>query len=318
MTAGAGRQRGFALLAVLWISVLLGLLAAGLLAETATETRLARNLVEGAKARALAEAGVALALQRLAGGEEAEALVPDGRAYPFAYGEGAIVVSVQDEGGKINLNQAAPDLLAALFLALGADEELARRLADAVVDWRDADAVRGPAGAEEADYLAAGLGWLPRNAPFQAIDELRLVIGMPAALAARAAPLVTVHSRSERVDPMTAPAAVLLALPGARPAEVEAWLVRRAALAEAPPAPTAPTAPARSPRAGRGRVAETPPFGEDYLRVSSRRDTFTIRAEARTAGGAGAALEALVRMQRGQEAPYRVLAWRRAGALAGE
>ncbi len=49
---------GIALVAVLWVLVLLSVIAAGFLYETRTETKLARNLVENAKARALADAGV--------------------------------------------------------------------------------------------------------------------------------------------------------------------------------------------------------------------------------------------------------------------
>jgi len=60
--ARSGRsQRGFALLLVIWVLAILAVLAAGFAAGTRSETRVARNLLDAAQARALAEAGVALA-----------------------------------------------------------------------------------------------------------------------------------------------------------------------------------------------------------------------------------------------------------------
>ena len=51
-------ERGFALLLVIWVLAILAVLAAGFAASTRSETRLARNLLEAARAQALAEAGI--------------------------------------------------------------------------------------------------------------------------------------------------------------------------------------------------------------------------------------------------------------------
>ena len=56
--SSAERQRGLALIAVLWGLVLLSVIALSVTTTSRTETRLAFNLAENAKARALAEAGV--------------------------------------------------------------------------------------------------------------------------------------------------------------------------------------------------------------------------------------------------------------------
>ena len=50
--------RGLALVTVLWVLVLLALIAASFTLTTRTEVNLARNLVDNAKAEALADAGV--------------------------------------------------------------------------------------------------------------------------------------------------------------------------------------------------------------------------------------------------------------------
>ncbi len=63
------RQRGLALVTVLWVLVLLALIAASFTHTTRTEINLTRNLIEAARAEALADAGVNRAiLGLLAGG----------------------------------------------------------------------------------------------------------------------------------------------------------------------------------------------------------------------------------------------------------
>ena len=59
--SGSARDRGFALLLVLWVVAILSVVVAGFAAGTRSESRLARNLLDAADARALAEAGVARA-----------------------------------------------------------------------------------------------------------------------------------------------------------------------------------------------------------------------------------------------------------------
>ncbi len=56
--AGPGAQRGLALVVVLWVLVLLSLIAASFTRTTRTEVNLASNLIDNAKAEALADAGV--------------------------------------------------------------------------------------------------------------------------------------------------------------------------------------------------------------------------------------------------------------------
>src|SRR3546814_16801372 len=94
----------------------------------------------------------------------------------------------------------------------GADEAKADRVAAAITDWRDADDLRRPQGAEWQDHAAAGSRYRPRNGPFVALGELRAVAGMTPGLHAAVAPLMTLHSGSGGVDPTVAPQRVLLAL----------------------------------------------------------------------------------------------------------
>jgi Tfp pilus assembly protein PilX len=72
------KDRGFALVAVLWALLLLGALAAAVAGGTRTEAALARNGTESAVALAAAEAGVNLAIERLIGMVGVGAIDADG------------------------------------------------------------------------------------------------------------------------------------------------------------------------------------------------------------------------------------------------
>ena len=67
-----------------------------------------------------------------------------------------------DEGSKLNLNTANTNMLSYL-------PNMTMDFAQAIVDWR------GTNGTVSLDY--ASLGYLPKNAPFETVDELRLVYG---------------------------------------------------------------------------------------------------------------------------------------------
>lgn len=207
-------ESGIALVAVLWGVLLLSVLAVTFGINAGTEARLARNFLANAKARAAADAGVFWAVNELLVPVEQRRVKPNGSTYDIAFADGSLRVTIQDEAGKVDLNAASPTLLAWLLIAAGADPEAGRRIAAAIADWRDADTLRRPDGAERADYEAAGLAYPPMDRPFRLVEELRTVFGVTPPLYEALAPLVTVRSGLDGIDPSVAPAAVLRALPG--------------------------------------------------------------------------------------------------------
>jgi general secretion pathway protein K len=208
------RERGLALISVLWTSALLATLAAGFGADTRTESRLARNRLENAKAEALADAGVHDAAYRLLLRQDDGLWRRDRSRYRFRLGAGTTRVEITDEEARIDLNQAPAPLLAGLITAVGGDPEQADLLADRIVDFRDPDQEAEPLGAEDSDYAAAGLDHEAKDAPFLTIDELLLVLGMEPELYDRLLPHLTLFSGSEGIDPLRASPTVLRAIPG--------------------------------------------------------------------------------------------------------
>lgn len=198
MATGPDRcQRGFALIAVLWLLLLLAGLAVSYGHSSRTEAYLARNALESAKAEALADAAVHRAVFGLLQGSEAGGLTGDGTVYTWRLGEGEIRFAIRDEAAKLDLNLANAEELNDLLVTLGLDETESETLADAIIDFRDEDDEAAPNGAEDIDYKRAGLPWGAKDAPFALVEELEQVIGMSGPLFRQIEPLVTVYSGME-------------------------------------------------------------------------------------------------------------------------
>ncbi len=289
------RDAGIALVAVLWVLVLLALVAASFTVTTRSEGRIVRNAVENARARALAEAGVNRAVLGLLERRTDAGWRADGSEYAFTLAGGEVTVSIRDEMGKIDLNRAPDELLRGLLVVAGVADQAAGALVDAIVDFRDGNDLRRLNGAEDDDYRRAGLPYGAKDRPFDSVAELQQVLGMTPELYRRLAPSLTVHSARARIDPAVAPADVLAAVPGMEAVEVERRLAAREAAAPGVPRAAVPTASA---------------LGRRYF-APSRNIAYTVRSLARMESGAVFVREAVIRLAPGKEAPYRILAWRR-------
>lgn len=315
----AHRQTGVVLVIVLWMVMLLSVIAAGMGYAMRTETLLASNAAESAAAYALAEAGVYHGIMELANRDARDHASSESSGGEWRFGDGRVRVSVIDESGRIDLNAAPRELLLGLLREPeaaapepdhgeggGGDgpadrqrasaeerraEEALEALADAIIDWRDADDAAGTQGAEARDYRAEGLDYGPRNANFQSVDELGEVLGMTSTLLARIRPALTVFLHQPGVNPAYASRQVLLAVPGLDAATVDDYLTRRRE------------------NYAQGLPAPPPPSGmEDYLsRIRGRVYRLAVRAER--ASGGKARIEAIVTLQRNGKQPYTLLGW---------
>jgi general secretion pathway protein K len=235
------RQRGIALSLVLWLTVLLTAIAGSFAYGMRTEALAARNTVSLAQARALADGAVNRTVFELMRPRVTpDVWTADGSVHAWDEEGARIAISAVDESGKIDINAASDPLLKGLLQTAGdLDFDTAGRLVDVIGDWKDADDLRRPNGAEAPDYQAAGLSYKPANAPFEAVAELQRVLGMTPALYAKLADSLTVHTRMAGFNPAYASRTVLLALPGATPQVVDTYLAQRrdALAAKLPPPP---------------------------------------------------------------------------------
>lgn len=177
-------KSGFALVLVLGVMVLLAILAAGIAFSVRSEMNIAGEFSDRIRARYLAHAGLQRALLELSMDnpgvdsyvETWQRLRSDDEVLDF--GDGIFIVYVTDETGKLNINTADRDTLVAFFTQITGDSAQAEEIADAVVDWRDADDEPELLGAESDYYLNLEQPYRAKNAPFDSPFELLLVKGI--------------------------------------------------------------------------------------------------------------------------------------------
>lgn len=245
VSAGRGRRRGFALIAALWLLVMLATIGLEFSLRARARRLQTLNAVETARARAASDAGIAHAhawLDRRV--RESATLAatadPDRMFDPWA---GADVlfpdsvaldrgdrtfyqVTLRDAGARLNLNEATEEELRRLLRALRVDYGDADRIAQSIADWRDPDDAHRARGAEREWYEERGAPELPRNAPFRTVAELRHVRGITSEVYDLVRSHLTVLGTG-RVNLNAAPPPVLLALPGIGPEAVAVLLRHR-------------------------------------------------------------------------------------------
>jgi len=288
-------QSGVALVIVMWVAVLIAVVASSFIAERHSEALIMHNSISMARAEAIADAGVQRAVWELYRTDNApEAWKRDGTVQAWSFDGVPVKVEIRDESAKIDINTASDALLLGLFVSIGMPEDDAARMLDAIVDWRDPDSFKRPNGAEEPEYAAAGLPYKPANAPFQAIEELQLVLGMRPEIYRRIAPMITVYSRQSGVNPQLASRDVLLAIPGVTVDMVDQYIaLREAARAQGQPLPAFPQAGA---------------YTSSYTMVAS------VRSEARLEDGTVFSREAVALMRPTPRRVVTYLAWRESTA----
>ncbi len=280
------RRSGFALVAVLWLLVLLSMISMHISAVSRTEAELTRNLTVAAQAHHAAESGVRWAIWSLTLPPE-ENWLADSSMHYLELNKTEIGVALQDENGKLDLNHVTYERLVALFEAAEIDEETSTPLIDAIIDWRDADDLKRLNGAEDDDYLEAGLSYGAKDAPYESVDELKQVLGMTPEVYERIGPAFTVYVRRSGVNPLVAPRLVLLALQGVDEDTIDRYIEDRRENYENDLPPP-----------------ETPPFQGKLISPSLQGVYYTIHTEAVTEQGVKAYRKVIVR-RRGAAARVR-------------
>lgn len=287
-----GSERGFVLVVVMWTLGLLALMAISFTSSVQTQIKVTAGAVENARLEALADAGFNLALHNLARarqerGRTASSAI-DGSIQACDAGDGTrILVSLEDEAGKISLAVGNERLYAAFFRGLGLPPEDARAITDSFLDFRDADDVKRPYGAERLEYLAAGRTAGPKNAAPAAAEELEQVLGFSPELVARIRPHVSFHSEQAGLDPAVTSPALMEIVAGGFPFLSSSGM--GAALD--------PGARARLP--------------SEFVATSGKR-LFRIRSDAVSRDGSRFARLAVVELSRSRSFGYQVREWRRA------
>lgn len=294
------RDQGFALLVVIWALSILIVLSVVFGASTSAHLKAVRNAIDNAHAEALADAGVALAVLdrlrwRTAGGQ---ARFPrDGRPVACGMGNGdRILIAVEDEVGKVDLNVSDGRHIAAALVAAGMGEWEAARLAARILDYSDADDRRQPNGAEAGEYRQNGRDG-PKNRPLDAIEEVEQVLGAPQGLSEVLRPYATIYSGEQIVDRYFASPRLTAALAGGGAAALDMAATARMSNSRAV-----------SPRSGASASMHAAGAGGR---------AFRIVVEARTAQGAVFVREAVLDFTAPGPDGYRLRRWQKGSRLTG-
>jgi general secretion pathway protein K len=222
-------RRGVALIAALWLVVAIAAVALQLSLDARERRQLGLTASERGVELAAANGALSVIQARL---DQVLRTVPSGtgsisalRASDPWIGVDSIYsgtwyvdsmpvdVSIRDLGTQININSMSETQLRTFFGWILKDYLTADKLAQCIMDWRDADTIPRPNGAERDQYIRDGLLALPTNAPFREVSDLLNVEGMTPAIYAQVAPYLRTRG-APQVNINTAPEAVLRALPG--------------------------------------------------------------------------------------------------------
>ena len=294
--APPGKQRGVALILVMWVIALMAVLLGSFALIARTENLESRHMFDTTSARYDAIAGLELALFNLRNPDAMQRWVSDGRPYEFPYEGATVRVEVTNESGKIDLNVADSATLIALFQSVGLDLDTADALSDAIQDWRDADNQVRPHGAEAPQYAATGLDYGPTNLPFQTVAEVQQVLGMNYEIFKKIEPAITVYSGTRTPNPAFAPYEALMAIPGMTPQLAQQIIATRQAM----PPGTA------------GAIQGLTLPGGAAVVATGGGLTYSIKSKATLQNGVSITFDATIRMggMSSSGRPYTVLRWR--------
>ena len=218
------------LIVVLWLTVLLTVIGSSFAYSMRSEALAARNTMSLAQARATADGAVERTAFELSRAARVAGCLERGR--PAAH-----VERRRHRRDRRRVRRERPHR-PQLRLRGAAQGSAPERRRPRCRDRRSARSTRSstgatpttckrPNGAEAPDYQAAGSKYVPTNSPFESVGELQRVLGITPELMARIAGTLTVYSRQQGINPVTAPRSVLLALPSVTAEQVDAYIAAR-------------------------------------------------------------------------------------------
>ena len=225
--AAAPKQQGMALVIVLWVLSLMTIMAGSFALSTQRETAVLHHAHERARALALAEGAIYYAMLMLNLPDQTLRWQGDGRPYVWDAKGTKVRIRIQDEGGKLDINVAQEASLKTAFKLMGLSEDQASAITDNILDWRDADDVKRPNGAEAPEYEARRMNAPPQNRQFLVMDEVQSVLGISPELFKKMQTWFTLYSGIDGLDPSKVSEEILLALSAGDSAVVQSVLRQR-------------------------------------------------------------------------------------------
>jgi len=190
------KERGVALIMVLWVMTILSVIVLEFSYAMRTEVNISRNYQEELQLYALSEGGVQRAIAELVYKQDPRVhqmrktpefeqmpadkreWVTDGRDYSLAFEGGECVVRVMGEAGKVNINLVSDRTLRKIITNLGWEGEARDIVVDSILDWRDPGDFHRLNGAKNDYYQSLQDPYNCKNGNFDSVEELLLVRGV--------------------------------------------------------------------------------------------------------------------------------------------
>lgn len=190
------REKGVALIMVLWVMAILSIVALEFSFAMRTEINVTKNHKEDLQRYAMAQGGVQRAITELIYKHDArlqqikktlslEEIPPeqkgwmaDGRSYVLPFEQGSCEIRIMSEAGKVNINMVSESLLRKIIGQLGLEGEAKDVVVDSILDWRDPNDLYRINGAENDYYLSLKDPYYCKNGNLDSIEELLLIRGV--------------------------------------------------------------------------------------------------------------------------------------------
>lgn len=192
-------ESGYALIAALLSIILFALMALAVINTMRGPAIMVASEAERARLSAAADGGVALAVEGLLLKDANARWKFDGKPREVVLDDIRLTITIEDERGKIPLNQINEEQAGRMFGYVGLQGIELEEAVDSFMDWRDENYDARPRGGEFEYYADRGIK--PRNGQLQTVEELALIKGVGKTIADRLIPVSTVNFGKEEFDP---------------------------------------------------------------------------------------------------------------------
>ena len=282
----AGGKRGAILVGVLWILIFVAFLAVVLRVHMGSVVASVRVTEDKAAARIIAEAGLARAAALvLAAPFSLEGAAADQIQDEIETATGRVSIRMTNEAWRIDLNTGERPLIVGALRAAGAPPALADTLATRILERRPAEGTNPEGGDPPMPQKATG------GNPLQTVAEVAMIEGMPdnVALGLRAYSTVSSGLKGVRLEQLND--ALLREIPGL-PTSVISDIARF-----------------RRGEISREQLDQSLTGVEFYS--SEKALSWRVLLDVELPSGHAESHEALIMISPDDDAPYRVLDWRR-------
>lgn len=268
------RQNGVVLVSVLWVVAALSMLVATSLVEVRTDTQLTHAHVRMVQARAMAEAGIYWAIHALLKPRRSvQAGLPE-EPVSLVWGNSRVVIGIENEAGKIDVNTAATPLIESALAHAGIDPARAKSMS------------RQLAPDNRSTRAAVQTAQSFKN-EFQSVEEFTDLLDAAPEIINRIIPWLTVYNGREGINPLAASREILSIVPGMSEQQVEAYLRQRDS-----------------------RQARIPARNLNSRYINDRLSSvYTIKAHS-SMDGVTTTVGSKVRLSALRDRPYEILQWR--------